>query len=333
MSWKGKLGLAAGDGLGDSSTILSEILAPILRLPAKLEDGHRVQTPAGAFTITTDVYSVDPIIFPGGDIGSLAACGAINDLTASGARMNYCTLGIYASAELEGAVFERCLTSFSELISNEGAHVVAGDTKVHPDPWPELLLVTTAIGTAVATSSFDLDSTVVGDDVYITGPLGDHTIAVLSAREGLGFESVVSSDAHPLSQPILELARRDLVHSLRDLTRGGLVAALWDMYKATGLALDITHAEIPVNERTRAAAEMLGLDVLALTNEGCMLMTAPAAHRTQILEELRSNETTKQGAVIGTVGAGPSFGPTSRHDDGGQRLIDLPGGLGLPRLC
>jgi hydrogenase expression/formation protein HypE len=333
MNWTGKLGLSAGDGLGESSALLSELLAPILSLPAKLEDGHRVQTPSDEITVTTDVYSVNPILFPGGDIGSLAACGAINDLAASGARMDYCTLGIYASADLDGAVFERCLRSFAEHIGREGANIVAGDTKVHPDPWPELLLVTTAIGTVVGSSSFDLDRTVIGDDIFVTGPLGDHSVAVLSAREGLGFDSVVSSDAHSLSEPILDLARRGLVHSLRDLTRGGLVAALWDVHKATGFAVEITDAQVPVNERTRAAAEMLGLDLLALTNEGCMLVTAPTEFRMQILEVLRGYQATKRVAVIGSIGAGPSSGPTCRTGDGSRRLIELPGGLGVPRLC
>lgn len=333
MNRSGAIGLAAGDGLGDSSTMLTEILAPVLRLPTKLEDGHRLDIDAGPIVVTTDVFSVDPIVFPGGDIGRLAACGAVNDLAASGARLSSCTLGIYASAELERAVLERCLRSFADVVIAEGGQVVAGDTKVHPDRRPELLLFVTALGRPCTLSSLDLDETRAGDDVYVTGPLGDHSIAVLSAREGLGFESVVQSDASPLSEPVLALAEAGLLHSARDLTRGGLVAALWDLYSAAGLACEIRRADLPIGERTQAAADMLGLDVLALTNEGCMLITAPREHRARVLKVLHDHTATAQAALVGQIADGPSLGPTLTVDGAGEVVIPLPRGLGVPRLC
>jgi hydrogenase expression/formation protein HypE len=330
----GPLGIAAGDGLGSSSDLLSGLLAPVLGLPDTLEDGHRLAPSPGPVVVTTDVFSVDPITFPGGDIGSLAACGAINDLAASGARMTSCTLGIFASAHLDVALLERCLRSFANLVSAEGAQIVAGDTKVHPDRRPELLLFVTALGSLVTpTTSFDLVKTEAGDDIFVTGPLGDHSIAVLSAREGLGFESVVQSDAHPLSTPVLELAEADLVHSVRDLTRGGLVAALWDAHEATGLAFEVRGAELPIGDRTRAAAEMLGLDVMALTNEGCMFITAPRESRDRVFEVLGRHPETKGVSLIGSVGAGPSAGPTIIDERESSRVIPLPRGLGVPRLC
>ena len=330
---QGKIGIEAGDGLGASSSLLAEMLTPILGLPSKLEDGHRLSGDYASLVVTSDVFSVDPIVFPGGDIGSLAACGAINDLAASGARLMYCTLGIYASAELERSLLQRCLSSFADLVRAEGAAVVGGDTKVHPELSPELILFVTAIGRSVSSSSFDLDATEVGDDIYVTGPLGDHSIAVLSAREGLGFESVVRSDAHPLAGPVLELAERELVHSVRDLTRGGLVAALWDAFGATGLTYGIRREDIPVGERTRAAAEMLGLDVLALTNEGCMLIIAPAINREHVLEVLRRHPETERAKVIGAVGSPSTVGPVVLADGEDAQVLPLPRGLGVPRLC
>jgi hydrogenase expression/formation protein HypE len=327
------IGLAAGDGLGASSALIRDVVRPILKLHSKLEDGARVDLAGASMVVTTDLYSVDPLHFPGGDIGLLAACGAINDLAASGARIRHCTLGIYASAQLPVSTLEHCLESFAQLVLAEGAVVICGDTKVHNDAKPELILCVTAMGAPITDSSFDLDATMPGDDIVITGPLGDHSIAVLSAREGLGFDSVVSSDAKPMIEPVAELAEAGLVHSLRDLTRGGLVAALWDAYRATGLDWTVNADAIPVRDRTQAAAEMIGLDPLALTNEGCMLVTAPRAHRERVLDIMASHSSTKEAVVIGTVMDASAPGPMIIRSDASRTLLSLPSGLGIPRLC
>jgi hydrogenase expression/formation protein HypE len=329
-----RIGIAAGDGLGASALLMDSVLEPILRLSGMREDGFRLATCDAERVITTDVFSVDPIIFPGGNIGSLAAAGVCNDLLASGADVREIALGVYASANLETATLRECLESFNALVEPLGAQIVCGDTKVHPSSKPELLLFATALGTALSKRRFDLADTRAGDDIIITGALGDHAIAVLSAREGLGFESTVTSDARPLHDPIAKLVAQDLVHSLRDLTRGGLTAALWDGYRATKLEWAVYEKAVPVHRPVRAAAEMLGLDVLTLTNEGCMLITCESEHRETVMEVLRSCPSTAEAAVIGTVreerdGVGPVLvGPL-----GGPRVLVLPHGIGVPRLC
>jgi hydrogenase expression/formation protein HypE len=329
-----RIGIAAGDGLGASALLLDSVLEPILRLSGKREDGFRLAIRDTARVVTTDVFSVDPIIFPGGNIGSLAAAGICNDLLASGASVNEIALGIYVSAQLETATLRECLKSFNAAVEPLGAQIVCGDTKVHGSAKPELLLFATALGMALSERRFDLADTQVGDDIIITGALGDHAIAVLSVREGLGFESVVASDARPLYDPITELVTQDLVHSLRDLTRGGLIAALWDGYRATKLNWAIYEDAIPVHQPVRAAAEMLGLDVLTLTNEGCMLITCKPEHREIVMRTLRASPSTIEAAVIGTVREEPGVpGPVLVGSFGIARILVLPHGIGVPRLC
>ena len=329
-----QIGIAAGDGLGASTLLMDSVLEPILRLSGMREDGFRLVTRNGERVITADVFSVDPIIFPGGNIGSLAAAGVCNDLLASGACINEIALGVYASAHLETAILRECLTSFNAFVEPLGAQVVCGDTKVHPNPRPELLLFATALGTALSERRFDLADTQVGDDIIITGALGDHAIAVLSAREGLGFESVVASDARPLHDPIAQLVSQNVMHSLRDLTRGGLTAALWDGYRATRLGWTVYEDSLPIHRPVRAAAEMLGLDILTLTNEGCMLITCKPEHRENVMAILRSCPSTAEAAVIGTVREElGGIGPVLMGPFGIARALVLPHGIGVPRLC
>lgn len=330
----GRLGLAAGEGLGASGRLIREVLKPALRLRGELEDGHRLAPTEHDRVITSDVFSVDPIRFPGGNIGGLAAAGVCNDLLASGALVTDVALGIFASAELEISVLLECLESFASVLADHQAWVVCGDTKVHPSPAPELLLFATGVGRAWSDARFDLGDTADGDAIIISGSLGDHSIAVLSQREGLGYESVVTSDARSLVNSIAPLARSGLIHSMRDLTRGGLVAALWDGFAATGLQWRVDERSIPVKMPVRAAAEMLGIDVLALTNEGCMLITCPAAKCSGVLDVLRASEATAGATAIGSVAqVDNSLGPVLIDDGGIARLLPLPHAMGIPRLC
>lgn len=327
------VGLDTGDGLGASAEFLREFLSPILKLPKDLEDGYRFTNDCKEQVVTADVFSVDPIIFPGGNIGGIAAAGVINDLLASGARVRQVSLGIYASAKLARSVLADCLDTFVQEITSQGGAVVCGDTKVHADRTPELLLFVTGIGAPWSSERYDLSATCSGDDIIVTGSLGSHSLAVLTAREGLGFEAVIASDVCSLTQPIADVAKRGLVHSLRDLTRGGLIAGLWDGFKSTTLLWSVFEEIIPVDRSVRAAAEMLGLDPLALTNEGCMMITAPFENRDLLLRALHAHDSTSGARVIGTVSGPTNIGPLIKSRAGDMRLLPLPRGIGVPRLC
>lgn len=328
-----RIGIAAGDGLGMSQELICDFLSPILNLPRDLEDGYRFPCDSQDLVMTSDGFTVEPLVFPGGNIGLIAATGVINDLLASGALIRQVSLGIYVSAELERSVLADCLKSFAYEVTSNGGAVVCGDTKVHTDCKPELLFFVTAIGVPWSNNRYDLSATCEGDDIFVTGALGNHSLAVLSAREGLGFESVIVSDTRSLTQPIVDLARQDLIHSMRDLTRGGLISGLWDGFKATSLCWSVNEDALPVEGSVQAAAELLGLDPLAMTNEGCMMITAPSENRNAILSTLTAHKSTEGARLIGTVGSAATVGPLIHTVRGDFRILPLPSGIGVPRLC
>jgi hydrogenase expression/formation protein HypE len=330
------VGLASGDGLGAATELLESVIYPRLRVSGGQDDGAWTPTLAGAWqVVTTDLFAVDPIEFPGGNIGKLAAAGCINDLLASGARARTLTVGLYLSAYLQRNVLGRMLDTFRTELDRAGAEVVCGDTKVHPGRDPLLLLAVTAVGEPIGDRRYALAEAVPGDLLMVTGPLGAHTIAVLSAREGLGFERVVRSDVQPLLGPIGALVERSLARCLRDLTRGGLVGALWEGARATDLLWEIDADAVPVDRDVRAAAELLGLDPLTLANEGTMLLVVPPAEAEEVLRLLRGHDATARTAVVGRIApAADGVGAAVVRDgEGSVKVLPYPAGIGIPRLC
>lgn len=330
------VGLASGDGLGAATELLESIVYPCLRVSGGQDDGAWTAGPRGAWqVVTTDLFVVDPVEFPGGNIGKLAAAGCVNDLLASGARTRAVTVGLYLSAYLSRALLARMLDAFRAELDRAGAEVVCGDTKVHPGRDPLLLMAVTGVGEPFGDRRYALADARPGDLLVVTGPLGAHTIAVLSAREGLGFERVVRSDVQPLLEPIGSLAERGLPRCLRDLTRGGLVAALWEGARATDLLWEIDADAIPVDHEVRAATELLGLDPLTLANEGCMLLVVPPAKADEALRLLRGYDATARATVVGRIraaadGVGAAL---AGHGEGPVKVLPYPAGIGIPRLC
>lgn len=329
------VGAPLGDGMGATSRFISEFIAPLFGMEEPLEDSHRTQgvNASNGLVLTTDVFVVDPLEFPGGDIGTLAVSGVINDLLASGGRPCFITLSVLVSEHLDRRVLERCLTSLATLAETNGARVVCGDTKAHPFRQPELALAVTAVGLPMGPRTLSLADAQPGDDLWITGPLGDHSIAVISAREGLGFEGVCTSDCSPLLAALGPLVEEGRLHAMRDLTRGGLLSAAHDGVAATGRRWHLREVDIPVRTSVRAAAEMLGLDVMALTNEGSMLLAAPPWQREAIAAQLARFPQTAEGRRVGYIAESSGDEPVLELGSGEMRLLTLPDGLGVPRLC
>ncbi|MCL2468466.1 MAG: AIR synthase-related protein [Micrococcales bacterium] len=320
--------------MGATGQFVADIVVPLLGVDPELEDGFRtepISAPRG-MVLTTDLFTVDPVQFPGGSLGTIAASGTINDLVASGARPVYATLGLLASETVDAQVLYRCLKDLADLFAENGVQVVCGDTKTHQYPEPMLVFSMSGLGIPVHEEPLSLSMAQHGDDLWITGPLGGHSIAVLSAREGLGFERGVVSDCIPLAHAVLPLVERRWIHAARDLTRGGLVAAAADGVRATGTAWLFQYEAIRVPIQVRAASEMLGLDPLALTNEGSMLVAAPPAHRAAIGDHLAQFPETAQAQVVGSVTAEPSHTAWLERD-GTVLAMPLADGLGIPRLC
>lgn len=287
------------------------------------------------FAISTDSFTVRPLIFPGGDIGSLAVHGTVNDVAMSGARPLWLAAAFVLEEGLEMETLERVVHSMARAAREAGVQVVAGDTKVveqgHGDG---IYVTTTGVGIVPEGVEIGPDRARPGDVVLLSGTIGDHGIAVLSKREGLAFETDLVSDSASLNglvEALLAAAPR--THCLRDPTRGGLAAALNELAGTSQVGVEIEEAEIPVRPAVSAACEMLGFDPLTVANEGKLVAFVPSEEAESALERLRSHALGRQAARIGVVtGEHPGM-VLARTGIGGRRVVDMPLGELLPRIC
>jgi hydrogenase expression/formation protein HypE len=332
--------LRHGDGGGATiefvkSEILSRFGNPVLN---SLEDGALVEIDHSSMVVTTDSFIVDPPVFSGGDIGKLAITGTINDLVACGARPRYCTMGLVLYEGTSLAIVRRVLESARRAAAASGVTIIAGDTKVMPrSEHTGCIINTTGIGAPLfADRGFSVAAALPDDTIIVTGPVGAHSIAVLSKREGLGFCSRISSDCAALDSLILPLLSRFAgIRSLRDPTRGGLLGVLFDIAEGSAAEVHFNRAAVPVQKEVAFACEMLGLDPLTLANEGCMVIAADAAQAPAILTALRRSPLGRRAAAIGNIRR-PNRGQAGRvyTIDGGKKAVLLrPEGQAIPRLC
>ncbi len=287
------------------------------------------------FAISTDSFVVRPLFFPGGDIGSLAVHGTVNDLAMSGARPLWLTAGFILEEGLEMAVLERVVRSMARAARDAGVQVVAGDTKVVERGHGDGIYVNTA-GVGVVPEGIAVGPHHIrpGDAVLLSGTLGDHGIAVLSKREGLEFETALLSDSAPLNglvATLLEAAPH--THCLRDPTRGGLAAALNELAGVSKVGIEIEEPAVPVRPAVAAACEMLGFDPLTVANEGKLVAFVPPEEGETALEALRSHPLGKDAARIGVVTDEHPGLVLARTSIGGRRVVDMPLGELLPRIC
>jgi len=285
--------------------------------------------------ISTDSFVVRPLFFPGGDIGSLAVHGTVNDVAMSGARPLWLTAGFILEEGLELAVLERVVHSMAEAARAAGVLVVAGDTKVvergHGDG---VYINTTGIGLLPDGVEIGPERARPGDVVLLSGSVGDHGIAVLSQREGLGFETDLRSDSAPLNGLVEALlAAAPHTHCLRDPTRGGLAAALNELAAASGVGIEIEERAVPVRPAVAAVCEMLGFDPLTVANEGKLVAFVPTEEVEAALAALRAHPLGREAARIGEVTEEHAGLVLARTGIGGRRVVDMPLGELLPRIC
>jgi hydrogenase expression/formation protein HypE len=302
---------------------------------AELGDGAVVRTGTEALVVSTDSFVVSPIEFPGGDIGSLAVHGTLNDVAMMGARPLCLTAGFVLEEGLPMKTLERIVASMARAAREAGVPVVAGDTKVVERGKADGLYVnTTGIGTADPGYRPGPRQARVGDVVIVSGPIGRHGMAIMAAREGLAFESTIESDSACLVPLVDRLKTSGVcVHVLRDPTRGGVASALNEIAAASRVGIMLDEIALPVPENVRAACEMLGLDPLYVANEGVMLAIVPTAEAARALESLRSHPLGRDAAIIGNVIAQPQATVLLRTALGGTRIVDLLPGDQLPRIC
>ncbi len=304
---------------------------------ARLADAARLAVGGAEIALTTDGYTVRPLEFPGGDIGRLAVAGTVNDLACVGARPVALALGLVIEEGLERALLGRMLDSAAACAREAGVAVVCGDTKVVERGGADRLFITTAgVGVLEGGRRLGAEAIRPGDRVLVSGTLGDHGVAVMSRREGIAFEAAVVSDVAPL----WGLAERLLaacpgVRVLKDPTRGGLAAAVNELAEAAGVAVRLDEARVPVRPAVAGACETLGLDPLAVANEGKFVVVVAPEDAEAALRAMRSHPLGREAAEIGEVLPPPERGPrvTLRTRVGGERVLEMPYGEDLPRIC
>lgn len=329
--------LGHGSGGKLSAALLRQQFLPALGNDAleRLGDGTVVSVAGVEVVVSTDTFVVSPLEFPGGDIGSLAVHGTLNDIAMMGARPVCLTAGFVLEEGLAIDTLDRVVRSMAQAASLAGVPVVAGDTKVVERGKADGLYInTTGIGAADPEFKPAPERVVPGDVVIVSGAIGRHGMAIMAAREGLAFETTITSDSACLTG-LVDLLRGSgaEVHALRDPTRGGVASALNELAAAARVGVELDEASLPVPEDVRAACEVLGLDPLYVANEGTLLAFVPEAYAASALGALRSHP-----LGIGAVAIGRA---TSRHAGvvalrtslGGSRVVDLLPGDQLPRIC
>lgn len=328
--------LGHGSGGVMMHRLLEQVIFPALGDSAEGHHDGAIFTVGGArLAFTTDSYVVRPRFFPGGDIGSLAVHGAVNDLAMCGARPLHLSVGLILEEGLPLEELRRILESLRRAADAAGVRVVTGDTKVvDRGKGDGLFINTSAIGLVEHSLEIGPASLREGDAILLSGDIGRHGIAVLAAREGLAFETTLRSDSAPLHEPVLALLKAGLpVHCLRDITRGGLAAALKELMRDSGLSARIRESAIPVEPQVRGACEMLGLDPLHVANEGRMIVLLPAAHAEEALEVLRRFPVSQHAVSIGSISAGKKGAVVLESIIGTSRVVEMLHGEQLPRIC
>mgnify|MGYP000023157085 CR=1 FL=1 len=328
--------LAHGGGGRATERLLETIFRPAFDDPelARRHDGAHLDL-AGPLAMTTDSHVVSPLVFPGGDIGSLAVNGTVNDLAMCGARPAFLSVAFILEEGLETALLARVVSSMRAAALAAGVRIVTGDLKVvERGKVDGIFITTTGVGTVVAPRAIAPQAVRPGDVVVLSGDIGRHGIAIMAAREGLGFETTVESDCACLSEPALALFAAGVdVHCLRDLTRGGLTGGLVEIAEASGLAIAIEERAVAVSDPVAAACEILGLDPFHVANEGRFIAFVPEGEAQRALDILRSCPVSAGAAVIGAVAAGTAGRVTARGPIGGTRVLDMLSGEQLPRIC
>ena len=329
--------LAHGGGGKLMHQLIGKMFVPAFANPL-LESQHDAsvfEVGGQRLAMTTDSYVVRPLFFPGGDLGSLAIHGTVNDLAMAGARPLYLSAAFIIEEGLPMDTLWKVVSSMQAAARNAGVQVITGDTKVVDKGKGDSLFLNTA-GVGVVEHSLRIapQSVRPGDAVLVSGDVGRHGMAIMAVREGLEFESAIESDSAPVAEPVLQLLRAGLqIHCLRDLTRGGLTSVLNEIAEGANLSIQVEEKLIPVREDVRAACEILGLDPFQVACEGRFAVFVPEPQASQALEILRACPVGAGACRIGQVTEQRSSKVLLKSTIGAQRILDMSSGEQLPRIC
>ena len=333
----GRILLAHGGGGRLTRELVERLFVPAFSNDAlaELHDAAVLASPGSRLAFTTDSFVVHPMFFPGGDVGSLAVNGTVNDLAMSGARPLYLSLGFILEEGLAVDDLARVVASIRRAAGDAGVAVVAGDTKVVERGKGDGVYITSSgVGAVVAKQPVSPGRVRPGDAVIVSGPVGQHGVAVMAVRDGLRFSSPILSDCASVAAPALALLEAGLdVHCLRDPTRGGVATVLNEIATRAGCEIAVHESAVPVGEDVSGACEVLGLDPLYVACEGRFIAFVAPGDAEAALALLRARPDTAAAARIGTVGAGSPGLVTLKTRAGGERVLDLLSGEQLPRIC
>ena len=303
----------------------------------KLTDASVLPVDSSLMAFTTDGYVVDPIFFPGGNIGKLAICGTVNDLSVSGAEPKYLSAAFILEEGFSLEELEKIVKTMAEEAQNAGVSIVTGDTKVvHKGKGDKIFITTSGVGFVKPDNKKISEGLDVkpGYKLIVNGSLGDHAISILASRESLSFETEIKSDCASLNKLIFNaLENCPTIAFMRDATRGGLATVTCELAGKTGFDILLDEAAIPVKDSVQAICEVFGFDPLFLANEGKVLMAVPAEDAEKVVSCLRKHELGKDAAIIGEVLEQKTGRVMLKTFTGGKRWVDMPSGAQLPRIC
>lgn len=301
----------------------------------QMNDQATFSVPGGRMVMATDSHVVSPLFFPGGDIGCLSVHGTINDVAMAGARPLYLSAGFILEEGFYLSDLKRIVESMGEAARQASVPIITGDTKVvEGGKGDGVFITTTGVGVVPEGIHISGDRARPGDKILVSGPIGEHGIAIMSQRENLSFNTRVQSDTaalHGLVAAMLEAVPG--VHCLRDPTRGGLATTLNEIALQSGVGMRLQEAAIPINAEVKAACEFLGLDPLYVANEGKLAAICPAESAGRLLGAMREHPLGKRAAIIGEVNEDPHHFVQMETSFGGSRVVDWLTGEQLPRIC
>ena len=329
--------MAHGAGGRLSQTLMQRVFMPHLHnaFLDLLDDQAKLDLPAGRTAYTTDTYVVSPVFFPGGNIGELAVNGTVNDLAVGGAKPMYLSAGFVLEEGFSLVELETIVKSMAEAARKAGVMIVTGDTKVvGKGQCDKIFINTSGIGSVMDGVNISCRNLQAGDTIILSGTVGDHGMAIMTSREGLSFQSKIMSDCAALNSMIaavLEVV--PAIHAMRDPTRGGVAATLNELAVSSSVGIEINELSIPVKPDVRGACELLGIDPLHVANEGKLVLSVASEYAETVLDVLRSFEHGRDAVIIGEVVHEHPGMVVMRTAFGSRRIIDLPLGEQLPRIC
>ena len=330
--------LAHGGGGQLSEDLITKRILPKLQNQtlSKLGDSAELNVDSNSICFTTDSYVVKPLFFNGGDIGKLAVCGTINDLSVAGSKPVALSLALIIEDGFEMSLLDKILESIGKTARQNNVNIVTGDTKTVESGAADKIFINTA-GIGIKRSDVDLgvSKICIGDKIVINGTIGDHGMTIISQREGIKFESPLKSDCAALSSIISDLLDNvNGIKFMRDPTRGGIATTLNEISKSTGFSVTIKETQLPINKTVQAAADMLGFDVLTIANEGKFIAVVSSKNAEKYLEICRKHPLGKDAMIIGEITQSKDMPVVELETKiGGKRIVQMPYGRELPRIC